>query len=540
MLPRRLRAPQPDGAVLAEPPLAAAGELLERNRLLFQGQGGSLLGRSWTDLRQEARQAAVAASQQYLRNAGEPVPPRDGVSLVMAGHQPEIFHAGVWVKNFALNALARRHGAIPINLIVDNDTAKVAGLHVPASKYPLDSLSFRNDPAVRLSLVPFDGGPADEPFEERTVHDEALFAAFPRRVAAVSHGWGFVPMLGAFWAHVLGQVRRTPLLGERLVGARRAWERGWGCHNLELPVSLLCQTEAFAWFACHLLANLASFHATYNTSVHHYRGLYGLHSRNHPVPDLTTESGWLELPFWAWRSGEKRRDRLFARVAKGTILLRSGNEVWPTLPFPSAGEGSATVAAWLRLEQCGLKVRSRALTNTLFARLFLADLFVHGIGGAKYDEVTDEIIRRFYGFEPPGYLVLSATLRPPFPSFPIGPEDCRQLSHELRDVLQNPQRHLDGLASPEIEGGAQELASEKQAWIGRPVATRRERRQRFHTLRGVTKELRSYLGEPEGRLRRRLVECTAQLHANEVLRRRDYAFCLFPEAMVRPFCTQFL
>jgi hypothetical protein len=255
---------------------------------------------------------------------------------------------------------------------------------------------------------------------------------------------------------------------------------------------------------------------------------------------LAIESNWLEIPFWAWRAGEKRRERLFARVAEGNILLRTGNEVWPTLPFPSEGGGPATVAAWLRLEQYGLKVRSRALTNTLFARLFLADLFVHGIGGGKYDEVTDEIIRRFYGLGPPGYLVLSATLRPPFPSFPIGPEDCRQLSRELRDVLQNPQRHLDGLASLEMDRGALDLAGEKQAWIARPVATRLERRQRFHTLRGLTEKLRSFFSEPEGRLRRRLVECTAQLHANAVLRRRDYAFCLFPETMLGPFCTQFL
>ena len=65
--------------------------------------------------------------------------------------------------------------------------------------------------------------------------------------------------------------------------------------------------------------------------------------------------------------------------------------------------------AFLDLGQRGLKVRSRALTNTLYARLFLCDLFIHGIGGGKYDEVTDDMIRRYYGIEPPEYLVLSAT-----------------------------------------------------------------------------------------------------------------------------------
>ena len=54
------------------------------------------------------------------------------------------------------------------------------------------------------------------------------------------------------------------------------------------------------------------------------------------------------------------------------------------------------VRAFLDLGKQGFKIRSRALTNTLYARLFLGDLFIHGIGGGKYDEVTDAIIRRYY------------------------------------------------------------------------------------------------------------------------------------------------
>ena len=51
-----------------------------------------------------------------------------------------------------------------------------------------------------------------------------------------------------------------------------------------------------------------------------------------------------------------------------------------------------------------------ALVTTLFARLVLSDLFIHGIGGAKYDQLTDELIRSFFGLAPPDYLVISATL----------------------------------------------------------------------------------------------------------------------------------
>jgi hypothetical protein len=37
-----------------------------------------------------------------------------------------------------------------------------------------------------------------------------------------------------------------------------------------------------------------------------------------------------------------------------------------------------------------------------------------------------------------------------------------------------------------------------------------------------------------------LSDCEQQLRINAVLQRRDYSFCLYPESVLRPFCTQFL
>ena len=54
--------------------------------------------------------------------------------LVVTGHQPELFHPGVWVKNFAPAALARAHGGLGLNLIVDNDLPKSASIRVPSRR----------------------------------------------------------------------------------------------------------------------------------------------------------------------------------------------------------------------------------------------------------------------------------------------------------------------------------------------------------------------------------------------------------------------
>jgi hypothetical protein len=510
--------------VVAEPPLDEVGPLLVLNRQRLRPPGFTILGRPWDDLRWQARQAAVTAAQDYLRRAGEPVPSADPASLLLAGHQPELFHPGVWVKNFALNGLARRHGATPINLIIDNDTVKSTALHLPAVRVPLPPTSAFQP---HLLSVPFDRWSPEVPYEERTVQDEALFASLPDRAR---QPWDYVPLLDEFWAEVLRQAQRTDLLGERLAAARRTWERRWGCHNLELPVSVLCRTEPFAWFACHLLAELPRLHAIYNACVHEYRRQHGIRSRNHPVPDLAAQDDWLEAPFWAWRSGQLRRGRLMARISESTLELRVGDEQWPSLPLTT----HQMTAAWRSLEAHGFKVRSRALTNTLFARLFLGDLFLHGIGGGKYDELTDEIIRRFYGLEPPGYLVLSATLLLPLPCYPESADDCRRLAQQLRDLYYNPQRYLAD--RPDLG----HLVAQKQAWIARQPADRSQRRERFQMLRALTEQLRSALGGRIAQQEQELAECERRLQANAVLRRRDYPFCLYPESLLRPFCTQFL
>jgi hypothetical protein len=258
---------------------------------------------------------------------------------------------------------------------------------------------------------------------------------------------------------------------------------------------------------------------------------------------LTQEDDWLEVPFWGWRSGQQRRNRLMARVTllDEAVELRVGAERWRTLPLAgphSLARTEEAVTAWRDLEQGGFKIRSRALTNTLYARLFLSDLFLHGIGGGKYDELTDEIIRRFYGIEPPGYLVLSATLLLPLPAFPARPETRQQRARTLRDLHYNPQRYLENgaLSDPAVR----ELMTRKQHWIAQQPADPNQRRERFQVLRALSEQLRGSLSNRVQELQRELVRCEQELQANAVLQRRDYAFCLYPEGLLKRFCAQFL
>ena len=61
------------------------------------------------------------------------------------------------------------------------------------------------------------------------------------------------------------------------------------------------------------------------------------------------------------------------------------------------------------------------------------------------------------------------------------------------------------------------------------------------TVQELTEALRvPELQAREEALRQQLQVCREQAQANAVLRRRDYAFPLYPEATLRPFCQRFL
>src|SRR5262249_17112451 len=128
---RRLRAPLAHGAGGGDPPLRGLA------RRLAGGRGGPpvppdlrVWGRPLVGLRRLGRAPAPPAA--HAHPAPPPcVPPAPDAAILAAGHQPEIFHPGVWVKNFALHGLARAVGATPLNLVVDNDTVKTTSLAVP-------------------------------------------------------------------------------------------------------------------------------------------------------------------------------------------------------------------------------------------------------------------------------------------------------------------------------------------------------------------------------------------------------------------------
>jgi len=472
----------------------------------------SIFGRPLAEFRRQAIAEIAAAARAYLTALGEPLADVGADSLIVAGHQPDLFHPGVWLKNFVLHSFGRRVGVTTLNLIVDNDTVKHTSISLPTTSSEPES--------VERVTIPYDSFGASVPFEERPIRDARTFDSFPSEVRKVTADWAETPIAGQFWDRVKTVRGRTPLIGEIFAASRRSFEREWGCSNLEVPISHVARTATFADWSAGLLENLPAVHAAYNGAVADYRRRHRLRGRRHPVPDLAQDGDWLESPFWSWRTGAARREPLFVRAQAGRLQLRAGRTAWPDLPqAPDAN-------AWQRLERDGYKIRPRALTTTLFARLLIGDLFIHGIGGAKYDEVTDQIVSRLFGFDPPGYAVVSGTLRLPFQRFPATEDSLRAARRRLRELDWNPQRVVTGSAQKH-----RELASLS-------AGTSVERRARFHALRELNSQLRPLVAGEKELATALANRAAAEVAANAILASREYSFILHSETRLREFLTR--
>ena len=469
---RRYKAPHHHGEVLADPSINEAAKLVGPNREIRR----KLLPE---DLFASARQNVIDAAVSYLRENGEPVPPLNDGPLIVTGHQPELFHPGVWAKNFAANGLARRVNGLSLNLIADSDTLKVRSIRVPT----LDG------DATRLQLVEFDSPQRDRPFESEIVAHTWVFTHFNAAVGDIAKAWPFRPILPDLRS--LAFAHPFLLIGEYFSRVRREQDRAWGCHNLELPVSRLCRTDAWAEFVAAVERRLPEFTQVYNAAITEYRRANRVRSENHPAPLL--EPG--ERPFW--RMTPTGRDRPYAACPPGEL-------------------------------------RPRALTLTLFARLFFADLWIHGIGGGKYDEVTDAIIRNFFRCDPPAYQVLTLTAHLPFEVEGDPVTDANSIKQLVRYRQWNPQRYQAG----HVERPVMMLLRRMSELIAQQPTTRRDRRERYHQFRETKRRL-SATAEVSGG-EEWLAAALARQQTAAILQRRDYAWVLFPEATLRPLMTQFL
>lgn len=512
---RRLRAPARDGEAFVDPPWEAAAEIVEENAARLRHAEREVAGRPRTELAAEARRQLLKDARRYSAQYRNVDPPGEADRRVLlAGHQPQLFHPGVWFKNFALSAMGRRLNATTVNLVIDNDVAGAPSLRVPSG----------SPEAPRVEAIPFDAPAPRIPYEARPIVDRELFRDFGHRVEAALGSLVAAPLIARLWPYAIEAMSRTENLGRAISQARHRLEADYGLHTLELPLSRVCGTAPFAHFVASLLSDLPRFGELHNHLLHEYRRVHRLRSRKHPAPDLAADGEWREAPLWVWSDDDSARRRLFARRRRRDEVELTDRKAWTAiLPLRESGDASEGVERLLRLEAEGIKVRTRALMTTLYARLFLGDLFLHGIGGAKYDQLTDALMQGFFGVAPPTFYTVTATVLLPVPRPEVTEDDVRRVEQQMRELRFHPEQHLDAPA-PE----AARLVAEKRRWIATEPAPGAGR-ARHQGIEHANLALQPWVEDTRRRLEQERREMVEALRKAKLLGSREFSFCLFPE-----------
>ncbi|EAQ80829.1 hypothetical protein [Blastopirellula marina] len=509
---RSLRAPRSHGSALIEPTAAEAVQLLQQRLDALAIEIG---GVSLAQLSQTARRQLVSLASNYTfayRPAFDL--PGDDAPIVMAGHQPGLFHPGVWFKNFLLDSVSRTAGATPINLIADNDIVASPAIAVPQ----VDSGGTWNH-----RRVSFDDSSPPIAWEERPILNAATFRQFGDSTAEAIRPLVDRPLIESVWPRVLQAAESTNNIGRSFAQARHQLEADWGLQTLEVPLSQVYSTESFARFALHLWSNAPSFRTVYNGAIDEYRRLHKIRSANHPAPHLAQAGDLIETPLWIWTKADPRRRGLFVSPSATGIRLTDQGAIDITIPVEIDG----AISALLEL-QPDVVLRPRALLTTMYARLVLADLFIHGIGGAKYDQVTDLIIARLFGVTPPPIVAATATIHLPIGRSRTDEAESAQIARLMRDLRFNPDRHLSGNPlPPEIE----KLVEEKRRWLANDQPSHLAERHR--ALERINLALQGAVAAQREQLQQQLTQSKHAMRNDAIALSREYAFCLFPEKSLR-------
>ena len=380
------KAPKADGQALLWPEPVTLVDDARRNKDRLDAADILINNVPLGELRRDAR--------QFLGLGDGPV--------VATGHQSELYHPGVWAKNAVLHHAADALGGEAVHFVVDTDQPKHLNLRQPPS---------------RPGEVGADEPITDDPALASAAWAGRLAAPSPAhvarlRAAVTAAELGHEPVIGGVLdalssANVEQEMTFAPGNGglvAALTAATHELDWSLGLRHAALPLSPMLVGDAFLAFASHVAGRADAFAADYNAALADYRRAEDIDDPMRPMPDLDVTADRVEIPYWLddLATGRRGRAAVVRRAGGFALAAFDGDE------YEFSTRDAADLRRWLLARQ--LRLAPRALALTLFLRLCVVDQFVHGIGGGRYDQVTDRLIARHFGLAPPRFAVATATL----------------------------------------------------------------------------------------------------------------------------------
>jgi len=413
-----------------EPPYEMWPEVLRRNRQGLADRSSRLGRERVRELRQALYEAAFQYTQELTELAASISTPISGdfarsfdyeKPLVMAGHQPVVYHQGLLYKNKQLSRLAKESSAHAINVVVDTDEGDAGQLIWPLRGG--DSLTLRS---ATVSS-------AERLFASQQIVDservEEIFCAMREDLAAsgLHSALDAVEKVSRLYQLLSGQSVSVANSLVRWQYERRAY--------LEVSLSRLLRIDVVRSILLEWVHDAEKLVPSYNSTLESYRAERKIKNPANPFPNMSIEPNSIEVPF--------------------CLIQSSGRE-----PLTVAPQGKLDV-------QQNSFIAPRGSIVTLLLRAFCSDLFIHGTGGGKYDPFVDRFAHAYLGVELPEFVVASST-EYAFPERVASYEAAIELKSRYKEIVSHTERFLGaGLFTCDEEGELHKCAHTRRDLLAR-------------------------------------------------------------------------
>ncbi len=418
--------------------------------------------------------------------------------VVMAGHQPVVWHPGILAKMIAIGTAGRAMGAQAAWVLVDQDEVDPWVVRYPVRRADgrLEARVWRMNGAEKAREGHVPG------MNVGTVRGDVVGANTPRltegeRFAAAGVEQGIAKIA----EHVARHAGAAS--GAMQVGlATRDLAREWAGEVAMFGASAIAGTELFARVVEKMRSDPARVIGTYNEAVRRHSGARIA---------LLAEG---ELPLWyvPRRAGAARK--------RGSVAMLGAMPVGELMP--------------------------RALLMTGLLRWAGCDLFVHGTGGAGgaesegaggYDAITTEWFREWLGVEIAPTAMVTATVRLNIATAEpiITPEQIAQARWLAHAARHRPELLADAEGEA-VRGPA--VATLTRLKHRRDAESRKVKREAFRTLHGTLETVRARHTADLGRLDAAAASAAARREEAEIMADRTWAFGLYEKGQVEELKRQ--
>lgn len=474
---------------LCNPALEDWPDLIGLNKRAAAGSG------AYSELRR--RTAALAAAYTENLNAlaksllrqeiVSEISELNGQDIVLSGHQPEIYHPGVLYKFFKLEEYRRKSGCFALNIILDTDEGDAGHIVYPLI---LDGKPSKKSSPLLKGKKPFRSHMLPPAEELKDLFGEAQGSLTDPRFADLAES------LKKYCSYYIKLAGRPIVEAHTIV--RRIFENSPG--YLEIPFSQVLRLEEANEFFLKIVFDFENFFHTYNSLLDKYRRDHRIKNSANPFPNLTERDGYREMPLWV-HEGDSRR---------ALFVKRKGREVVFSEPVNSSS----------------LIVPKASLTTTFF-RVCLSDLFIHGLGGAKYDRFTDQLMEEYFGIEPPIYATASAD-KYIFRDEIIQYEEAKAEAKNRRYINYHVEKYFPSFNWPGDEKSKLgELLNKKEALVGRIIGAKEEGRSSAdltNEMKGIDRQIREILDRNIGPLQE--LPDRGKTY-RDIIYSRDFSYFLF-------------